>query len=85
MPWHGRVFPKAEAGRGDPETPEALSCVEGLLPHLHEDVEDRFPRAVACAELDARDPPEDGYLEEKGIVLGRKIGETGAKQYSVGD
>ena len=85
MPWHGRTFPKAEVGAGEPDVPEALSCSEGLLPHLHSDVRDRFPQAVACAELDACDPPEDRDMEERGTMLGKKTGEADARQYSVGD
>ena len=82
MLWHGKVFPKSSEEGMD--VPEALPACEGLLPHLHEDLDERFQKAVACEELDSRDPVENTYLEDKGVVLGRKIGEAHAKQYCEG-
>ena len=72
MTWHGRVFPRcAEDGV---ETPEALPALDGVLPHLHADHEDRFPVAVACAKLDDKDPDDSDYLEENGRKIGRELG-----------
>ena len=73
MLWQGRRFPCAAAG-GDAEIPEALPAIEGLLPHLHSDWRDRFPQAVACEELDEKDPSEEGGLEARGIQLGKRGG-----------
>ena len=74
MPWHGRVFPKGQTVDGDADTPEALPAVEGLLPHLHEDWEDRFPKAVACEALECEDPFEDTSLEARGSHIGISLG-----------
>ena len=70
MSWHGKVFPRS--AEVDEELPEALPAQEGLLPHLHADWEDRFPRAVACEELEASDPKEDESLEDRGVQLGKR-------------
>ena len=79
MPWHGRVFPRS--ADGDRDTPEALPACEGVLPHLHEDGEDRFPRAVACNALEDPDPEDERGLEDRGkaigIGLGTSCGEKG--------
>jgi hypothetical protein len=71
MPWHGRVFPRSCE---DTETPEALPAREGVLPHLHEDGEDRFPRAVARDALEDQDPEDNGGLEERGKKIGIELG-----------
>ena len=68
MSWHGRVFPKS--GDGDADVPEALPAIAGLLPHLHEDWQERFPQAVACSELEDVDPEGDDGLEVRGTALG---------------
>jgi hypothetical protein len=73
MPWHGRVFPRSTE---DVNTPEALPAKEGVLPHLHPDWRDRFPVAVACSELDDRDPEEDAGLEARGTAIGSGLGTT---------
>ena len=70
MPWHGRVFPKCQSVEGEADLPEALPADEGLLPHLHKDWEDRFPRAFACEELEDKDPEEEGGLEARGKAIG---------------
>jgi hypothetical protein len=72
MPWHGRVFPRSSDG--DRDTPEALPAVDGVLPHLHEDCEDRFPRAVACIALKDDDPVDDEDLEDRGRAIGIGLG-----------
>ena len=69
MLWHGRVFPRS--GGEDADVPEAWPAREGLLPHLHEDSEDRFPRAVTCEELEDKDPEGDEGLELRGAALGQ--------------
>ena len=68
--WEDRKFPAGEA-MGEQRLPEAYHCSEGLLPHMHEDVYDRFPKAAAGEELDDADPPEDSILEELGTRLGK--------------
>ena len=70
MLWEGRVFPCAATG-GDAEVPEALPAIEGLLPHLHTDWRDRFPRAVACGELEECEPESDDQLEKRGVQCGK--------------
>ena len=74
MPWHGRVFPRCQVDDGEADTPEALPAEKGLLPHLHEDWEDRFPRAFACDALESEDPPEDAGLEARGTAIGGALG-----------
>ena len=78
MPWQGRVFPKA--AYEDLDVPEALPAQEGLLPHLHDDYKDRFPRAEACPEREDKDPEEGEGLETRGraigVGLGASCGET---------
>ena len=72
MPWHGRVFPRSADGESD--TPEALPAQEGVLPHLHSDQEDRFPRAVACDATTDRDPDGEDGLEDRGRAIGIGLG-----------
>ena len=69
MLWHGKVFPRSGGEYAD--VPEAWPAREGLLPHLHEDSEDRFPRAVTCEELEDKDPEGDEGLELRGAALGQ--------------
>ena len=68
--WHGQVFP--QAGDGDAGLPEAYECSPALLPHLHRDLDEWFPRAQACAELEVTEPLEDGQLEAVGAALGAR-------------
>ena len=72
MLWHGRVFPRS--GEGDRDTPEALPACDGVLPHLHEDSEERFPAAVACEALKDQDPDGDEGLEDRGRNIGVQLG-----------
>ena len=44
MEWQERRFP-ANRSMGELELPEAYRCIHSLLPHLHQDMEDRFPKA----------------------------------------
>jgi len=82
MLWHGKVFPKSADGEAD--IPEALPAQEGLLPHLHDDWEDRFPRAEACEELKDKDPEGEEGMEARGraigIELGTSCGEKGKEE-----
>ena len=72
MVWQNRVFPRSTDGEVD--VPEALPAQEGLLPHLHTDWEDRFPRAEACKELEDRDPEGDEGMEARGRGIGIERG-----------
>ena len=51
--------------------PEAYRSEAGLLPHLHHDVESRYPKARAAGEVDDPDPPEHQGLEIRGDEIGR--------------
>ena len=68
--WEDKRFPAGEA-IGEQRLPEAYHCDEGVLPHLHNDVYDRFPKATASDELDDADPKDDTTLEELGTRLGK--------------
>ncbi len=50
--------------------PEAHHCHPGVLPHLHEDAVQRFPRAIACEPLGDEDPEENSFLEKRGRAVG---------------
>jgi hypothetical protein len=78
MPWHGKVFPRCSDG--DSDTPEALPAREGVLPHLHDDHDDRFPKAVACCALDDCDPPGEEGFEERGKAIGIELGASCAEK-----
>ena len=52
---------------------EALPLRPNLLPHLHEDLEERFPRARACEALDEDDALSHDGLETRGVQLGKQI------------
>jgi hypothetical protein len=67
--WDGRQFPIPTLD-GD-VLPDAFVHRERLLPHLHEDLEDVFPKAKACKGAGDEDPPEDGSLEDFGTMLGK--------------
>ena len=66
------MFPKS--AYGDADIPAASPAQEGLLPHLHGDWEDRFPRAEACAELDDKDPDSEEGMEARGEAIGIELG-----------
>ena len=67
--WDGHLFPvTVEDGQ---RVPEAYRSEAGLLPHLHADVECRYPKAHAAGEVDDPDPPEHQGLEVRGDEIGR--------------
>ena len=68
--WDGRRFPVG-SGVEEVAVPEAFRCEEGVLPHMHRDVEERFPRAIAGEALQDVDPPNDDSLEKYGERLGK--------------
>ena len=72
MLWHGKVFPRS--GEGDRDTPEALPACDGVLPHLHEVSEERFPAAVVREALKGQDPEGDEGLEDRGRTIGVQLG-----------
>ena len=54
----------------DQDLPEAYRMDPGKLPHNHGDLEERFPRAVACAELADKDIESGDKIEAYGEELG---------------
>ena len=60
---------------GEMKTPEAFHCVSGTLPHLREDLDERFPKALAGPSLEDDDPPANGDLE----LCGERIGKQGVR------
>ena len=70
MDWDGRRFPVGGDG-GQGGVPEAFRCEEGVLPHMHQDVELRFPKAIAGEALEDMDPPDNSSLEERGTRRGK--------------
>ena len=72
MSWQGKVFPKS--AYGDADIPEALPAQVGLLPHLHGDWEDRFPRAEARAQLEDKDPGGEEGMAARGKAIGIELG-----------
>ena len=70
--WDGRRFPTVEH-EGE-QVVEALPQRPGVLPHLHNDMEERFPKAKACDALLDDDPVSHDGLETRGVLIGsRKI------------
>ena len=67
--WDGRRFPTTE-WNGD-QVVEALPRKEDTLPHLHLDMEERFPRARACEALVDMEPDQNDDLEMRGAQLER--------------
>jgi len=68
--YHGRVFPCSEY-EGQ-RLPEAYGHDESILPHQHEDLEERFPRAHVPVAADADEAlSEPDRLEQRGEALGR--------------
>ena len=71
--WRNHTFERATDQPGSTErTPEAFPALEGQLPHLHDDLSERFPRAVACIASPDVDPPSHDGLEERGRIAGAK-------------
>jgi len=69
MDWGGRKFPIAILD-GDVLL-DAFVHREGLLPHLHQEFEELFTKAVACEDAGDLDPPSCDGLEEFGTAPGR--------------
>ena len=67
--WGGRKFPIATLD-GD-VLPDAYVHREGLLPYLHEELEDLFPKGVACQDAGDQDPPSCDGLEKYRTALGQ--------------
>ena len=81
--WRGRVF-RTDKAKSDAETlPEAFPTENGLLPHLHSDLEERFPRALAGPGAGDEEPEENRELEKRGEALGKdkaRFGKSEARQ-----
>ena len=69
--WDGKVFEKAFDVEG--VVPEAFRTLPGLLPPLHDDLYDRFPRAITCEAGPDVDPPADDSLEVCGRIIGEQV------------
>ncbi len=70
----GHMFPTTECD-GE-RVVEALPSNTGLLPHQHEDMEERFPRARACEALEDDDPVAHDGLEARGVRLGKRLDQS---------
>ena len=81
MDWDGHQFPTVDF-EGEPVV-EALPQRPGLLPHMHQDLEERFPKAQACDARDDQDPEDDDSLRARGELLGRDPEAAGASTPSV--
>jgi hypothetical protein len=66
--WGGRQFPVSMLD--GVALPDAFVHTNGLLPHLHDNLAEIFPRARACKSQGDADPPEDRALEDFGAALG---------------
>ena len=78
--WHGRHFLQTTLD-GD-VLPDAFVHDDGLLPHLHGNLEELFPKAHACEDMGDKDPFEDVSLETRGIKIGRAPEEESGKASS---
>ena len=67
--WGGYKFPSSGIA-GEAHIPEAFRCMSGVLPHLHSDLEQRFPKAEAGDALDDHDPGMNDTLEKRGMHIG---------------
>ena len=68
--WGSRFF-RADRSMGELVLPEAFHSIEGVLPHLHADLEARFRMALAAEDIGDKDPQEDDGLERRGGALGK--------------
>ena len=69
LDWDGRQFPISTLD-GD-VLPDAFVHRAGLLPHLHADMDDVFPKAQAFQGPGDVDPPGEDGPEEFGAALGK--------------
>ena len=67
--WGGYRSPSSGI-TGEAHIPKAFRCVSGVLPHLHSDLEQRFPEAEAGEALHDVDPEMDNNLEKHGLHVG---------------
>ena len=78
MRWDDKFFLKhIYEGSELPEgtaVPEAFEHDLNLLPHMHDNLEDIFPRALAAPPLRDRDPEAGDALERRGRDIGRACG-----------
>ena len=72
MEWQRKQFPVGEA-MGETMAPEAFHCVNGLLPHLHDDLEAFFPKAVVKEDEEETEDVEPCNFEKRGERLGKKL------------
>ena len=69
--YHGRLFPFVVLDDGL-RVPEAFDHDTSILPHQHEDLEERFPQAFVPVAADADETTSEAdALEQHGTALGR--------------
>ena len=69
--WDGQTFPHAKVEYKD--LPDAHERGRGLLPHLHGDLQKRFPGIYCGDESGLEDLATDDTLELKGYELGKQL------------
>ena len=45
--------------------------MDGVLPHMHQDMDMRSPEATAGEALEDVDPPDNDLLEDRGTRMGK--------------
>ena len=69
--WCTYTFPRASTYDGTLlKIPDAYPADQLTLPHQHDHLERRFPRAVACPAAGDQDPEGEGQLEKIGWRVG---------------
>ena len=71
--WQGRCFPRAE---GYDDLPDAHTSRRGLLPHLHADLDSRFPRAEFPADEENEPQEPEDWLEQRGQKIGKRANDN---------
>ena len=70
VPWDGHCF---EEALGTSDLPEAFRSREWRLPHVHRDLTERYPQAVACPEMGDADPAGNDTVETSGKLVGSQV------------
>ena len=67
----GRRYPRSDFEGMD--VPDAFEHNVHMLPHEHDDLEERFPRAMAAEPQGDHDMDSEDLLEQEGVAIGMKI------------